>query len=179
MIKITGGFLKGRYINSIDGDNTRPTSSKVRESIFNILGDRIIDSLFLDLFAGTGLVGIEAISRGASKSFLVEKDFSAYKILKKNLTLLNIENNTELHKTNANDFLRKSNQVFDLIYIDPPYRSNCYEETLKIIYERADIIHGNGIIIIEHGTKIPISFLEFDLIKTYKYGDTSISLIKK
>lgn len=178
MIKVTGGYLKGRYITSIEGDNTRPTSSKVREAIFNILGNKIEKSVFLDLFAGTGLVGIEAISRGASKSFFIEKDFNAYKVLKKNIMSFNIEEFTETYKTNALSFLSKTDQVFDLIYIDPPYKSNSYNDVLKLISEKREIVNNDSILIIEYATKLPIDILDYELIKNYKYGDTSISLIK-
>lgn len=179
MIKVTGGVLKGRYINSIDGDNTRPTSSKVREAIFNILSDRIINSKFLDLFAGTGLVGIEALSRGSLKSFFIEKDFNAYKVLKKNINTLELENKSEAFKTNANLFLNKTDENFDLVYIDPPYKSNSYNDVLQLFSEKKSLLNNESILILEHSTKINLDFLDFELIKSYKYGDTSISLLKK
>lgn len=178
MIKVTGGYLKGRYITSIEGENTRPTSSKVREAIFNIIGNKIEDAVFLDLFAGTGLVGIEALSRGASKSFFIEKDFNAYRVLKKNISSFELEKSSEVFKTNAVSFLNKTEEIFDLIYIDPPYKSSVYQDVLKIISEK-NIVKIDSIIIIEYSTKFPVDLTRFELIKTYKYGDTSISLIKK
>ncbi|MFN8577680.1 MAG: 16S rRNA (guanine(966)-N(2))-methyltransferase RsmD [Candidatus Sericytochromatia bacterium] len=178
MIKITGGNFKGRYIHSIEGENTRPTSSKVREAIFSILGCKLIDSVFLDLFAGTGLVGIEALSRGASKSFFIEKDFNAYKTLKKNINSFNLENNSEAFKINSTSFLEKTENSFDIVYIDPPYKSNLYNEVLKIFSKKKELLNTDSILVIEYATKIHIDILDFVLIKSYKYGDTSIILIK-
>lgn len=179
MIKVTGGFLRGRYITSIDGETTRPTSSKVREAIFNIISDKIENTLFLDLFSGTGLVGIEALSRGSSKSFFVERDIKAYKILKKNLNDLDLNNSCETYKTNAEIFLKKTEEHFNIIYIDPPYKSNSYNEVFKILSEKKELISEEGIIIVEHATKIPLPEINLNLNKFYKYGDTTITIFSK
>lgn len=179
MIKVTGGYLRGRYINSIDGAVTRPTSSKVREALFNIISDSIEESVFLDLFAGTGLVGIEAISRGAQKIVSVEKDLNAFKILKKNLLTLDIESKFEVFKTDAEIFLKKTNETFDYIYIDPPYRSDCYEKVFKLISDKPELISPDGKIIVEYGTKIPLPSFSMNLHKSYRYGDTSINIYTK
>ena len=179
MIKITGGYLKGRNINSIDGSTTRPTSSKVREALFSIIGNDIEDSTFLDLFAGTGLVGIEAVSRGSQKVISVEKDINAFKTLKKNVLSLSLENNFEIFKTDAISFLKRSSNTFDYMYIDPPYRSESYEHFFDIISSKPNLLNSNGKIIVEYGTKIPLPNINFTLIKTYKYGDTSLNIYSK
>lgn len=179
MIKITGGDLKGRYITSIEGDTTRPTSSKVREAIFNILSYRIEDSVFLDLFAGTGLVGIEAISRGAKKVTFVERDFNAFKTMKKNLLTLNIEKVAETFKTDAENYLKKCDLTFDILYIDPPYKSDSYQKIFQIISNKKTLLSDDGKVIVEHSSKIPLPDLSLNIFKSYKYGDTSVTIYNK
>lgn len=179
MIKITGGDFKGRYITSIEGDTTRPTSSKVREAIFNILSYKIEDSLFLDLFAGTGLVGIEAISRGAKKVTFIERDFNAFKIMKKNLVTLNVEKLSETFKTDAEAYLKKCDQTFDILYIDPPYKSDSYQKIFQVISNKINLVNENGKVIVEHSSKIPLPNLSLNIFKSYKYGDTSVTIYNK
>ncbi len=179
MIKVTGGQLKGRYINSIDGEVTRPTASKVREALFSIISTDVYKSNFLDLFAGTGLIGIEAFSRGSIKVVSIEKDVNSFKILKKNLLNLNIESNFEIYKTDAEIYLKRSKECFDIIYIDPPYKSDNYQKIFKILEDNPNLIKDEGKIIVEYGTKIPLPSFNFNLIKSYKYGDTSLNIYNK
>jgi 16S rRNA (guanine966-N2)-methyltransferase len=176
MIKITGGELRGRSIKCKSGLGTRPSGAKVREAIFNILGSKVSETKWLDLFGGTGAIGIEAISRGAESSFFTEKDFMAFKLLKENLSDLKIDDKTKVFKTEAISFLKNTQESFDFIYIDPPYASEYYNQALKIFEEKPSILKENGLIIMEHNSKFKLPETSINKIKTYKYGDTSITL---
>ena len=118
MIKLTGGYLKGRSIQVTPGLNTRPSSAKVRESIFNIIADKVIDCNWLDLFGGTGAIGLEALSRGAEKVTFIEKEFTALNCLKKNILLFNLGDKTFLLKQDALNFLKNCSKSYDFIFLD-------------------------------------------------------------
>lgn len=177
MIKITGGELKGRSIKCRQGLGTRPSGAKVREAIFNIIGSKVIDTKWLDLFGGTGAIGIEALSRGASSVIFTEKDFTAFKQLKQNLSELKIEDKSTVLKMDAINFFNKTNEVFDVIFLDPPYASEYYEQVFKIINQNTEKLSKEGILIVEHNIKYTLPELStLKMLKTYKYGDTGITL---
>lgn len=179
MIKIVGGTLRGRMLKTTSGDKTRPSSSKVREAIFNIIQDKMQATIWLDLFAGTGAVGIEAISRGADKVTFVEKDYNAFKNIKENLNALNISEKASLSKNEAVKFLSECKDSFDFIFIDPPYLSDLYEKVFKVLNSKPSLLKDEGFIIVEHASKITLSELNFEFLKLYKYGDTNVSIYKK
>ncbi len=204
-MRISGGIAKRRkiglkraFIQKGEGDELRPTSAKVRQAIFNILGDKIIDSVFLDLYAGTGAVGIEALSRGAKKVFFVDDSSLRISIIKELIEKFGFKGKAVVIKDDAMQFLRKitlnsklqSRDFFDIIFVDPPYASEELYSVLPLIDERG-ILREKGVVIAEHSTKkLPPFTSPLDkegtrgmgslkLIKTYKYGDTSLSLYKK
>lgn len=176
---ITGGNQKGKKIKTVKSREVRPTSSKIRESIFNMIQSGIADAVMLDLFAGSGIVGIEALSRNAAKVVFVEKNPKTVKILKENLC--NFEFNYELIVLDAILALDKlKNSVFDIIFIDPPYASGLIEPALEKIRSN-NILNSDGIIIIEHSSSHKISEtvknLNFNILKEKKYGDTAITIL--
>ncbi|MEO0255249.1 MAG: RsmD family RNA methyltransferase, partial [candidate division WOR-3 bacterium] len=118
-IKIKAGFLKGK--NIYVPDFIRTTQDKVKKGIFDILGNKVINSIFLDLFAGSGNIGIEAISRGAKFCYFVEKSQKCIEVIKKNIKELKIEDKTKIIKIDAERFVKKSEEKFDVIFADPPY----------------------------------------------------------
>lgn len=168
---ITAGKFKGRKIIAPDENITRPTLSKVRMSVFNTLQAMIEfeGSSFLDMFAGSGLMGLEAISRGFSKVYAIEKNPKVSNILKKNFK--NFDNAPKLLIGDSLKVVPKLNENFDVIYIDPPYFSGIYEQSLKAIVN----IHCQ-IVILEHVCEV--DFCGFELIKQKKYGDKYISFLK-
>jgi 16S rRNA (guanine966-N2)-methyltransferase len=184
---ITGGFQKGRKIKTVKSRDVRPTSSKVRESIFNMLQSSIENTVMLDLFAGSGIMGLEALSRGAKKVVFIEKSFNVAKILKENLAGYNFVDEIptidyEIFITDAVKFLDKSNNIkFDIIFIDPPYASGLIAPSLTKIKEK-NILQPDGLIIIEHSPDYKVSdianSLGFSILKEKKYGDTCITIIK-
>ncbi|MDI6728614.1 MAG: 16S rRNA (guanine(966)-N(2))-methyltransferase RsmD [Thermodesulfovibrionales bacterium] len=186
-MRISGGIAKGRrvglrkaFVKKGEEDELRPTSAKVRQAIFNILGDRIINAVFLDLYAGTGAVGIEALSRGAGKVFFVDDNSLRISIIKELIGKFGFKDRAEVVKDRASNFIKKSESVFDIIFVDPPYASGELDMVLPLIDERG-ILGDNGVVIAEHSSKKKLlsEIGSLRLIKTYKYGDTSLTLYRK
>lgn len=168
---ITAGKFKGQKINVPDESITRPTLSKVRMSVFNTL-QALIDfegSTFLDMFAGSGAMGLEALSRGFSSAVGIEKNPKAAQIIKSNYKKFNPS--PKLIIGDSLKVSKKMNEKFDVIYIDPPYFSGVYENSLQAIKDIAD-----NIIILEHVNDV--DFRGFELIKQKKYGDKFITFLK-
>lgn len=179
-MRVVGGISKGRKLKALKGLNIRPTSDKVKESIFNILGDKIVDAVFLDLCAGTGGIGIEALSRGAKETVFVENNQKAVKLIKENLLLCNLENDSNVICDDAVGFLDDSDKSFDIIFFDPPYKSDLFEKAMAV-FDRKEMLNNNGILIIEHNSKTVLQedIKSLILLKKYKYGDTTLSFYKK
>jgi 16S rRNA (guanine(966)-N(2))-methyltransferase RsmD len=182
-MRISGGTIKGRNISvkkAFAKGGLRPTSSKVRQAIFNILQDKIRGSSFLDLFAGTGAVGIEALSRGSDRVIFVDANEVRIDIIKKIILDLGFSDKASVKREDAMRFLRTSNETFDIIFADPPYGFEDYGLIAAIVSER-DILRSGGILIIEHSSKKRIEdvYEHLNLLKTYKYGDTSLTVYRK
>lgn len=194
-MRISGGIAKGRkfglrkaFVKKGEEDELRPTSSKVRQAIFNILGDKIIGASFLDLYAGTGAVGIEALSRGAGKAVFVDDNALRVNIIKELIEKFGFKDMAAVIKDNAKHFLKKITQnsklktqvFFDIIFVDPPYASGEIDLVLPLI-DDCNILGDNGIMIAEHSSKktLMTEIGRLKLIKNYKYGDTSLTLYRK
>lgn len=186
MPRISGGQLKGRTLTRKvfrGPDDLRPTSSKVREAVFDILRDRITGSSFLDLYAGTGAVGFEALSRGASEVIFVESSPSRARILKSEIDRFGVAGRAFLITGKADMFVRRAAsepRTFDIIFADPPYASSELDEILRLIDEN-DVLSPNGCLIAEHTAKYTPcdAFRSFKIAKRYRYGDTMLSLYRR
>ena len=133
-MRITGGTLKGRKIEGYDIEGTRPTMDRVKESLFAMIQDNIKDSIVLDLFAGSGGLGIEAISNGANMCYFIDHNKEVIKILNNNINNLNIKDKSKVILSDWKKFLNDSainNLKFDLIFVDPPYDYDVYEKILE------------------------------------------------
>ena len=173
-MNITAGKYKGQKITAPDENITRPTLSKVRMSVFNTL-QAMTDfegSSFLDMFAGSGIMGLEALSRGFSKVVSIEKNRKVYNIIKSNFKKYEQENDLKLLLGDSLKLCEKMTETFDIIYIDPPYFSGVYEFSLDAVKNIT-----SGIIILEHVTDVDLT--GFEIIKQKKYGDKFITFIKK
>ena len=171
VMNITAGIFKGRKITTPDEKITRPTLSKVRMSVFNTL-QAMIDfegKSFLDMYAGSGIMGLEALSRGFSYALAFEKHPKAASVIKNNYR--NFNPSPELYIGDALQLITKTKKLFDVIYIDPPYFSGVYEESLNVIRKFT-----GAIVILEHVTEI--EFEEFELLKQKKYGDKFVTFLK-
>ena len=148
-MRIIAGKAKGTKLYTLEGENTRPTLDRVKESLFNIIQNEIQDSIFLDLFSGSGAIGIEAVSRGAKKAILCDKSKEACMIIKKNIDKTHTLEKIELYQTDFKEVLtNKIHEKLDIIFLDPPYKTDFAVEAVKIILER-NLLNENAMIIIE------------------------------
>ncbi|MEJ2100373.1 MAG: 16S rRNA (guanine(966)-N(2))-methyltransferase RsmD, partial [Desulfobacterales bacterium] len=157
-IRIIGGELKGRKLVTVPGIKTRPTADRVRESIFNILNDRVRGASVLDLFAGTGAMGIEALSRGAESAVFAEDNPAALGALNMNIKNCSMENRTRTIKWNILNnlnVLRSHKPAFNLAFIDPPYNENMIQPTLSNLNLSQCLTNG-AMVVVEHAMLEPI-----------------------
>ena len=185
-MRIISGTFRGRVLKSPSGDKTRPTSDRLRETLFNILQTKLdSDTRFLDLCAGTGAIGIEAISRGANFAAFVDKSRRACALIEENLDLLQIpEDRTAVFQSAAEDFLRRSRenpQGWDIIYFDPPY-SEDYSKVLNLFADEGlKLLADEGVFIAEHHSKnvLPDAVGELRRWRILKQGETHLSFYEK
>lgn len=178
-LRVITGIAKGRKLKAPRGMNTRPTTDRVKESLFNILGEKVINSVFLDLFAGTGSIGIEALSRGASEAVFIEKDVRVYKIILENLAHTGLADFGEVYRQDvqrALSLLGKRQKKFDIIFADPPYLQYFERSTLENIC-RFDLIKPDGIVVVESSTldQLPERVLRLQKYRTEKYGNIALN----
>ena len=180
-MRVIAGVAKGRTLKAPFGSSVlRPTSDKVREAIFDIIGPGIEDSGFLDLFCGTGAVGLEALSRGARNVVFVDNKSSSIDLVKGNLLKCGFEKNYEIVQCDALQAIRTlSNRQrrFDYIFLDPPYGSDLIIKSIEAI-SIGNLLLPTASVVVEHSVKKPVPEKIFDLFcyKEYKFGDTIINL---
>lgn len=181
-MQIIGGLKKGQKLKIPSKQKIRPTSQKVKAALFNILGQKLGGQKFLDLFAGSGGVGIEALSRGAEAAVFVEKDFLTTQIIRANLENTGLVKQAKVYQMPVRDFLKKKItplEIFDFIFLDPPYES---EDGLLIMQEIGEnvILKKNVVVIFEHRDKInlPAESGNLEKFKENNYGDSSLTFYK-
>ncbi len=182
-MRVITGSARGHVLKAPKGENTRPTSDKVKESLFNIIGYIDEDSVVLDLFSGSGGMGIEFLSRGANECHFIDSNESSIKIIKENLEKTKLIDKSLVYKNSVDRAIKTlaSKKIkFDYIFLDPPYDKALVIKTLEEI-NSAKLLKDDGEIIIEHETRLELVDQYFELIKTdyRKYGDTSISFYRK
>lgn len=180
-MRIISGKARGTKLYSLEGLTTRPTLDRVKEALFNIIQKDVIESVFLDLFAGSGAIGLEAASRGAKKVILCEKNASAVNIINQNIEKTQLQAVVELHKMSFEQMLKNIDTPIDITYIDPPYKTNYAYEAIKIIIEK-NLINKDGIIIIETDEEERIleqmESLDIEIISQRKYGRVHLIFVK-
>ena len=168
-MRIIAGAYKGRNLKSPPSMQVRPTSDRMRETLFNVIAPRIEDARFLDLCAGTGAVGIEALSRGAQHVTFVDRSRKSCQLIESNVKLCRIpEEQYEIYQMTAEDFLRQSKTFsWDIVFFDPPYKED-YLRTLELL---------EGFVIVEHHhkNKLPELIGNLHRIRVLKQGDSSLS----
>lgn len=183
IMKIISGTLKGRNIEGYNIEGTRPTMDRVKESLFGMIQDYIKDSTVLDLFAGSGNLGVEAISNGAKIAYFIDNNPEVIKVLNKNIANLDIKSKSRVilsdWKKALNTFATQ-NIKFDLIFIDPPYAYDVYEKILNKV-STLNLLSDDGLIIMEHSNlHLPTTYENLTLYKERNYGNKSINIyIKK
>lgn len=178
-MRVISGSRKGYRLKGPKGKNTRPTEDRIKESLFNILRDIDEESIALDLFAGSGSIGIEFLSRGAKKVYFIDKSFFSIKAIKENLDHTNLTERAQVIKNEAIkiiDLFSKDNIKFDYIFIDPPYGQGLIMKALKGISDKK-VLKENGIIIVEHEKELILEENIYDLVKINhrSYGNKSLT----
>jgi 16S rRNA (guanine(966)-N(2))-methyltransferase RsmD len=181
-MRVIAGLYRSRLLSSPPGTTTRPTSDRLRETLFNILAPRLEGCRFVDLYAGTGAVGIEALSRGAAWVFFAENAAPALKSLRANLTSLKISGKYSLEDRGVPQLLQKLSPPIDVIYLDPPYEDEAaYTQTLGYLGSAGAqrILTAESLIVVEHATRAKFKLSErygsLMQTRTYKQGDASLA----
>lgn len=181
-MRIISGKAKGTKLYTLDGNEiTRPTLDRVKESLFNIINEKIINSTVLDLFAGSGAIGLEFASRGAKKVILCDNNKKAIEIINKNTQKTHLQDFVQVYKSDFIDLITKMNQKFDIIYIDPPYKTNYIKKSIEKLI-KSNSIHDKSLIIVETDEidRIleDIKDLEIEKTDNRKYGRAHLIFFK-
>ncbi len=175
-MRVTAGKFKGRVLIENKFAHIRPTADIVKQAIFNKLNFILPNSKVLDLFCGTGALGIEAISRGAREVVFADKDVRSIGLTKQNLSKLNIEG--RVYKASYEKTIEKlAGENFDVILLDPPYASGVYEDCLKRIYEN-NLLADGGIIVCEHNKKDEFDYSPFEVVDEKRYGIKMVTYLQ-
>lgn len=179
-MRVTGGAARGRRLASPRRPGVRPTGSRVREALFDILGARIRGAAVLDLFAGTGAIGVEALSRGADGAVFVERDRRAARLIETNLSragLTGAGRVLAMPADRAIERLEAAGDRFDLVFADPPYEAGVREALLR---RAAGLMKEGALLVVEHATRAPVAAPADGPLRTgrrYRYGDTTLTLL--
>ena len=183
-MRIIAGSLRGKKIKSLPGLATRPLLGRIKKSLFDILGDRVVDASFLDLYAGSGSVGIEALSRGARYVLFVEKEIPLTGLIRENLRRCKLEKRGKVIEMDVLNYNRERgkfslNEQFDLIFAGPPYKLNLIKDTLSIIL-KLSLLKKDGWVICQHHFKEKMPEKEgfLSVFREERYGKTVMSFYK-
>ena len=176
-MRIITGIYKGRRLFSPKDNSIRPTSDMVKESIFNMIAPDINDSVVVDLFCGSGNLGIEAASRGARKVYFVDKSRESIELTRKNIEHCKASNNSVVVNSDFENALKNIKEKVDIILMDPPYEADLIIKAFDVI-RKTKVLNDHGIILVEHGYKqdIPENIAGFVLIKKKRYGQIFVEM---
>ena len=177
-MRITGGTGKGRRLRVPAGDRVRPTSDKVKQALFNMLGEKVAGAAFLDLYAGTGGIGIEALSRGAGRVVFIDDSRSSLQVIRHNVEQSGFGDRAQVTAARAESFVRKTEERFDIVFLDPPY-TLVIAEVLAFV-EEADLLQPGAVVIAEHFKKqeSPRKAGNLSLYREARYGDTVLAFYR-
>ena len=179
-MRVITGKAKGVALKAPDGMATRPTADRVKEALFSIIQFDIPSARVLDLFGGTGQLGIEALSRGAKTAVFVDEREDACRLIRENLKRTRLETDARVVRSDYLAFLKTTREKFDIVFLDPPYAEVFLENSLKMITE-IDILQSGGIIVTERplGKELPWDFSGYARSKDYKYSKTVLTIYRK
>ena len=179
-MRVISGKARGIQLKTPDSNATRPTADRVKEALFSIIQFDIPGARVLDLFGGTGQLGIEALSRGASSATFIDEADAACKLIRENLKKTNFSDISAVFRSDYELYLRKCSEKFNIVFLDPPYNKDFLEKSLKLITE-IDILQSGGIIVTERplDKDLLCDFPGFSRSKDYKYGKTLLCLYRK
>lgn len=178
-MRVIGGKARGRTLQAPRGKNTRPITSMIKEALFNVIGSEVVDSIWLDLFAGSGAVGIEALSRGARQAVFIDDDKIAVEIIRDNLRHCNMEREGQVYRNDvfrAIKLLQKRSQHFDYIYVDPPFTNKAiFIPVLKDLAE-SQLLKADGTLILRTPRKFPAekAIGRLELYRSDNYGESTL-----
>ena len=179
-MRVISGKARGVNLKTPAGTATRPTADRVKEAVFSIIQFDLPGATVLDLFGGTGQLGIEALSRGAKNAVFVDERDDACKLIRENLKRTKLEGEGRIIRSDYSAFLKSTSQKFDIIFLDPPYAEVFLENSLNLITQ-IDILQSGGIIVTERPLEkeLLLDFTGYNRSKDYKYGNTLITLFRK
>jgi len=178
-MRIISGICRGRKLNTLEGDNTRPTADRVKESVFNILGTSVIDRNVLDLFAGSGNLGLEALSRGAFSCVFVDSSKDAMRVIEKNIEACRFQEKSKTYLTEFRSAISRFHKgQFDLVFLDPPYHKGMGLEALKLL---SDVVSDEAIVVLETDGDEEVSDVvgTFEKYDVRSYGRIKVSFFRK
>ena len=176
-MRVITGTARGRRLLTLEGEDVRPTTDRVKEAVFSVIQFETEGRVFLDLFAGSGQMGIEALSRGAREAVFVDSSKKAVEIIRKNLAATKLDRNARVRQTDWQSFLASGGQEFDIAFLDPPYGKGILQSAL----ERLPVhMRKTGVIIAENplDEEILSEYGEFALDRLYRYGKIKISTFR-
>ncbi|HEY3315881.1 MAG TPA: 16S rRNA (guanine(966)-N(2))-methyltransferase RsmD [Bacillota bacterium] len=183
-MRVIAGMAKGHRLKSLPGSDPRPTSDLVRGALFNVLREYVVDRAWLDLFAGTGAVGIEALSRGASQAVMAEDDPRCQRLIQANLELTGLAASGMVFRgrvEHALPWLARQGRRFDVIFLDPPYDHGLVQDTLERLADQPALLAPGGIIVIQHSQNEAVGRLPPGLLEAGegRYGSTSLTYLRR
>lgn len=176
-MRVITGTAKGRRLTTLEGEDIRPTAAKVKGAIFNSIQFDIEGRTVLDLFAGSGQLGIEALSRGAKKAFFVDLSREAIKVINDNLEHCRLKDNASVFNGDSISYLKTTREKFDIVFIDPPYKKQLAEKALSLVL---NIMNDGGIIVCETDIKeeLPDAVGEYTVTKQDTYSKTKLTIYR-
>lgn len=176
-MRVITGTARGRKLITLEGDDVRPTTDKVKESLFNIIQFDVEGASFLDLFAGSGQIGIEALSRGARQVVFVDKSKKSIDVIRQNLKTTGFEKNAVVLSSDSIAFLQRRAEKYDIAFLDPPYSTGLLQKALEFL---PNVMSDNGIIICEAPVheELPETVGDFRLFRKYSYGKMALTTYK-
>ena len=173
-MRVIAGKCRSLPLKTVPGRQTRPTTDRIKETLFNMLQPYLPDARFLDLFAGSGAIGIEALSRGAASVVFVDRSARSLQVTRENLESVQFAEQAQLHQTEAQSFLKSTAMQIDIAILDPPYPKGMHEKLLPLLAEH---MADNGIVICEHetGLEMPQSVGVLEQKKQKKYGAITVT----
>ncbi len=176
-MRVITGKARGRVLETLKGDDVRPTTDKVKEAIFSSIQFEIEGRHFLDLFAGCGQMGIEALSRGASTATFIDRSKLAIRTIERNLTVTNLKQFARVYTADSTNFIKNTDEEFDIIFLDPPYNKGILQEIMPIVAQR---MKKTGVIICESALNDEIlqKYYKFTLDRQHTYGKIKVSIYR-
>jgi len=178
-VRVIAGKAKGKRLKAPSGLDTRPLTDMIKEALFNVIGDKIIEASFLDLFAGSGSAGIEALSRGASRVIFIDSSKEASRIIRDNLNNCGFKESSEVYRNDvfkAINILNKRNLAFDIIYLDPPFKNEKIFDRVIRAMDETELLDEQGILIIRtpKGKEMPVKLSNLEEYRETNYGESTL-----